>query len=551
MGFFKYSRRRSRASETPEERSLAYNDHVARLRKSEYDMLKGKHDPPQIRHEANEIADITYLDHGGTTLASKSLLNAFTKEMQSTLLANPHSDAANPSASSTIVTETRKKVLRFLNANPDHFDVVFTANATASVKLVMDCFSGLESGFNYYYHLNSHTSLVGVRELATRSHCFENEDQTEEWLDGRQKPINPYEDNRTTLFAYPAQSNMNGERLPLRWAHHLRSSERHADTYTLLDAAAFVSTSPLDLSDHISAPDFIAMSFYKIFGFPDLGALVVRKASAHILDHRKYFGGGTTEMTTCLEEKPWVARKESSVHARLEDGTVAIRSVLALHHAFDNHRQLFGTMADISQHTTWLARKLYERLNTLQHANGIPVCHIYKATASTYGDARSQGATVALNIRQSDGSWMGPYAVGAMLRQCGIQVRAGSLCNPAGMAAALDLSPYDIKMAYDEGFRCNQQDDIRMNGVLFGMVRVTLGAMSTLKDVETFAAFVEEQLLDRNHNPASNGYAGTVTEGKTDSMSFGKGEIMSSTSFKKSHKKRLSDMGKALLSCLF
>jgi molybdenum cofactor sulfurtransferase len=218
MGFFKYSRRRSRASETPEERSLAYNDHVARLRKSEYDMLKGKHDPPQIRHEANEIADITYLDHGGTTLASKSLLNAFTKEMQSTLLANPHSDAANPSASSTIVTETRKKVLRFLNANPDHFDVVFTANATASVKLVMDCFSGLESGFNYYYHLNSHTSLVGVRELATRSHCFENEDQTEEWLDGRQKPINPYEDNRTTLFAYPAQSNMNGERLPLRWA---------------------------------------------------------------------------------------------------------------------------------------------------------------------------------------------------------------------------------------------------------------------------------------------------------------------------------------------
>lgn len=88
---------------------------------------------------------------------------------------------------------------------------------------------------------------------------------------------------------------MNGERLPLEWSSRVRGSPQHENTYTLLDAAALVSTTPLDLCDHATAPDFVSISFYKIFGFPDLGALIVRKASARVLRPRKYFGGGTTD----------------------------------------------------------------------------------------------------------------------------------------------------------------------------------------------------------------------------------------------------------------
>jgi len=423
--------------------------------------------------------------------------------MQSTLLANPHSDAANPSASSVILAETRRKVLDFFNADPEHFDVVFTANATAAVKLVMDCFAGYDQGFDYYYHRNCHTSLVGVRELARRSHCLASNAETEAWLNGELQPIGSTDLSRPTLFAYPAQSNMSGERLPQAWPHQLRVSGGNPNTYTLLDAAAHVTTAPLDLSDHAAAPDFVALSFYKIFGFPDLGALLVRKVSSHVLERRKYFGGGTTEMITCFEEKPWVARKEASLHARLEDGTLAIRSVLALRCAIEVHRQLFGSMTEVSRHTTWLAKRLYDRLTQLRHSTGVPVCHIYKATTSAYGDPSSQGATIALNIMKSDGSWMGPSAVGAMLRASDIHVRTGSVCNPAGMACILGLSPVDIRRAFDEGFRCNQPEDIREGGVLFGVVRVTIGAMSTLKDVERFASFVEEYLIDRL--PSTNG----------------------------------------------
>jgi molybdenum cofactor sulfurtransferase len=43
----------------------------------------------------------------------------------------------------------------------------------------------------------------------------------------------------------------------------------------LLDAAALVSSASLDLSQY--QPDFVTLSFYKIFGFPTgIGALIVK-----------------------------------------------------------------------------------------------------------------------------------------------------------------------------------------------------------------------------------------------------------------------------------
>lgn len=93
------------------------------------------------------------------------------------------------------------------------------------------------------------------------------------------------------LFAYPAQSNLTGRRLPLQWAHKARNTHGY---FTLLDAAALLMTKLLDLQNPATSPDYITCSFYKIFGMPDLGALIVKRGpAADILRKRKYFGGGT------------------------------------------------------------------------------------------------------------------------------------------------------------------------------------------------------------------------------------------------------------------
>ena len=83
-----------------------------------------------------------------------------------------------------------------------------------------------------------------------------------------------------SLFAYPAQSNFSGHRYPLEWANTIHNwsehaanktcpccgSKTHPHWYVLIDAAALLTTSTLDLSQH--KPDFVALSFYKMFGFP-------------------------------------------------------------------------------------------------------------------------------------------------------------------------------------------------------------------------------------------------------------------------------------------
>lgn len=67
---------------------------------------------------------------------------------------------------------------------------------------------------------------------------------------------------------------------------------RHARRWkVLVDAAAYVPTQPLDLS--AVRPDFVAMSFYKMFGYPTgLGALLVRVDAAEVLNKVRRGAGG-------------------------------------------------------------------------------------------------------------------------------------------------------------------------------------------------------------------------------------------------------------------
>lgn len=64
--------------------------------------------------------------------------------------------------------------------------------------------------------------------------------------------------------------------------------------HTLLDAAALAPTSAISLADN--PVDAMAVSFYKMFGFPTgVGALVVKKSFLAQLK-RPWFAGGTVDV---------------------------------------------------------------------------------------------------------------------------------------------------------------------------------------------------------------------------------------------------------------
>ena len=453
-----------------------YNDCVEQMRETEYPMLK----------------ESVYLDHAGTTLYSKTLMERFHADIMANLYGNPHSASISSQKSTQEIESVRLQLLRFFNADPDEFDLVFVANATAGIKLVADAFREHDQCFSYYYHVDSHTSLVGVREVASNHRCLESDDEAEHWISDLDVQD---EGNRPTLFAYPAQSNMNGRRLPLHWCPRVRQDSPFGKTFTLLDAAAYVSTSPLDLSNADSAPDFTVLSFYKIFGFPDLGALIVRKTAAHVFEQRSYFGGGTVDMVVCLK-KQWHAKKAGPLHNRLEDGTLPVHSIIALKSALQTHEELFGTLERISEHTADLAKRLYDGLSSLRHGNGKSVASIYKHIKSTFGDKSTQGPVIAFNICDSRDKWVSNAEVEKLASIRNIHLRTGGVCNPGGVAKALNLAPWEMRENFSAGHRCGSENDI-LNGKPTGVIRLSLGAMSTRSDVERFLAFVDEFFVDK------------------------------------------------------
>ncbi|KAH0110392.1 hypothetical protein KCU82_g24572, partial [Aureobasidium melanogenum] len=186
------------------------------------------------------------------------------------------------------------------------------------------------------------------------------------------------------------------------------NTDNESETYTLLDAAALASTSPLDLSKTSTSPDLVAVSFYKIFGYPQLGALIVQKQSAKLrklLLSRRYFGGGTVDMVTTIGGS-WHVKKNGSLHEALEDGTPLTNSIIATKIAIECHHDKYGEkpMVEVAKYTACLARGLVEALSALRHANGKPIIRLY----SDFSTGQAQGPVIAFNVLRADGSLF-PY----------------------------------------------------------------------------------------------------------------------------------------------
>ena len=102
-----------------------------------------------------------------------------------------------------------------------------------------------------------------------------------------------------------------------------------------MDAASFVPNSRLDLEKY--SPDFVAISFYKMFGYPGgLGALIVKNSTSKILK-KNYFGGGTVFASISDKDFHVFRDKFSDKH---QDGTIPFSSIVSLKYGF----QLFDRL---------------------------------------------------------------------------------------------------------------------------------------------------------------------------------------------------------------
>jgi selenocysteine lyase/cysteine desulfurase len=410
---------------------------------------------------------------------------------------NPHSRNPTSMAMTHLVERARAAVLEFFNASPDEYTAIFTANASGALKLVGEAFP-FEPGDQYALTFDNHNSVNGIREFA----CARGADV--DYIPLLAPELRPDErallalldqprPGRHRLFAYPAQSNFSGAQHPLAWIAY--AQERGWNV--LLDAAAFAPTNRLDLRRW--HPDFVTLSFYKIFGYPTgIGCLLARKSALAQL-RRPWFAGGTISIAS-VQGRGWHYLLPNE--AGFEDGTVNYLGLPAVEIGL-RHIAAIG-IETIHTRVVCLTGWLLEQLRGLRHSDGRPLVRFYGPTST-----EQRGGTIAFNFYDSEAQPHDARRIEALAAEANISLRTGCFCNPGAGEIAHSITRDEMAECFkgNEPISFDQFTALIQsigNGKSASTVRISVGLASNFADAYRMITFARGFL---DQTSAAIGYA--------------------------------------------
>ena len=441
-----------------------------------------------------DVAGHVYLDYTGGGLYAESQLARHRALLAGAVFGNPHSQNLSSRAMSARVEATRAQILEFFRASPEEYEVIFTPNATGALRLVGESYP-FGPGSRFLLTFDNHNSVNGIRQFArargasvsymplTTADLRVSEEALARHLQDAAPARRRLAGRRSgaaarSLFAFPAQSNFSGVQHPLAWIAQAQA----AGYDVLLDAAAFVPTNRLDLSRW--HPDYVSLSFYKIFGYPTgIGALLVRKPALARLRRPWYAGGTITFSSVRAEAAPGGGFYLTPGPAGFEDGTVDYLGIPAVGIGLD-HISSVG-IETIHTRVMCLTGWLLETLGALRHSNGSPLVRIYGPAGT---DRR--GATIAMNFFDPAGVLIDSVRVERRANRAGISLRSGCHCNPGVREVALGFSTQEMAAAFKDKDRLRYEEFLQViDGKTTGAARASLGLATTFADVYRFREF--------------------------------------------------------------
>lgn len=441
-----------------------------------------------------QLLDACYLDAAAAPPFPTGLVTAVANELSIKLLSNPHSKSPSAISTADQIASVRLRVMRELFGIQDthNWHFVFTSGTTASLKLVGESFDwqsiaiSSKSTPDFAYLLESHTSAVGIRDIAARagisSRSFTDKDDLTHV-------------GQSGLTVLPLQCNATGRKYVDLVKQLCRAKSKNA--LVMVDAASYLSSSSyLDLSQYTEeeTPDMFAFSFYKIFGYPTgLGGLLVKASAAPRLCNKTYFGGGTVD--SIIAESRWT-KPRKDFEARFEDGTVNIHGIIAVNKALDYYGETFGPWPARNEYVAGLRRKLVRAMQGMTHGNGSPVVRLYPTTESE----SEFGPIINFNILTSNGSIVPPQEVDRLASISNIHLRMGRHCNPGFVTSQLGITPEQLKTQYAEGVGCDDAGADATNRVSASL-RASLCLLNVEEDVERLVGFIARFFL--SSSPAS------------------------------------------------
>jgi selenocysteine lyase/cysteine desulfurase len=422
-----------------------------------------------------------YLDYTGGGLHAASQVLEHARMLGDHVLGNPHSASPSSMEMTRRVEQARAAVLAYFHGT-GNYTAIFTLNASGALKLVGESYPfGPQS--TYLLTTDNHNSVNGIREFAlakgaqvTYAPLMRPELRIDQ--PAMEELLTRVDPTSANLLAFPAQSNFSGVKHPLG----LVAAAQEKGWHVLLDAAAFVPTNPLDL--RTVRPDFVVMSFYKMFGYPTgVGCLLVKNETLAALK-RPWFGGGTVNFATVQGRMHVLSKGE----AGFEDGTLNYLGIPAVEIGL-RYLQKVG-IDTIQKRVHCLTDWLLTQLLALKHSNGRPMVRLYGPA-----NMHMRGGTVTMNLYDPNAHLVDYRRVEEMAGAAGISLRTGCFCNPGAGETAEDLSEEDMRVGLqDVGGEINlvrfSQALQGRGGKSAGAIRVSTGIASNLADIEQFLAFV-------------------------------------------------------------
>ncbi len=423
-----------------------------------------------------------YLDYTGGGLYAECQIREHLSLLSRNVFGNPHSENPTSLAMTRLIAEARARVLEFFNASPDEYVVIFTANATAALKLVGEAYP-FGPGDQFLLTFDNHNSVNGIREFARAKGANftylpvvppDLRVDPGQWRAhlGLAKP------GGHNLVAFPAQSNFSGVQHPLEMIAEAQT--RGWDV--LVDAAAFVPTNRFDLT--YWKPDWVSLSFYKMFGYPTgVGCLLARRSALNKLK-RPWYAGGTITISSVQGDGHYLAEGE----AGFEDGTLNYLNLPAVEIGL-RHLAAIG-LDQIHTRVRCLTGALIDWLVALRHTNGQSMARIYGPQ-----DLTRRGGTIAVTFYDVDGRPIDDRRIEELASRENISLRTGCFCNPGAGEIALGLNQQQMSAFFAAGkpisFRELRATLLTQYDKQVGAVRISVGMVTNFADVYRFMRFAE------------------------------------------------------------
>ena len=425
-----------------------------------------------------DAAGIAYLDYAASALYGESQARSHSDRLMHGIFGNPHSEHLASRNSAAAQAAARTATLAFFDAESDIYDVCFTANATAAIKLIAESYPfSLRRGL--ILSADNHNSVNGMREFAKRRQAPIRVLPLDAQLRLDRGPSNlraSVDQQAGGLFVFPQQSNFSGVLHDLSLVEEAQA----LGCDVLVDAAAAGPSGALNLREH--SAEFVVCSFYKLFGLPTgIGALIAKRSALNRL-RRPWFSGGTVEFVS-------VAHGRHSLkpdHEGFEDGTPNFLDLAAIESGFAFLARM--PRRCLRTRIQSLVGHFLARAATLQHRNGAPRVRVYGPL-----DMEKRGGIVAFNVLQDDGSVLPYEHVERLAREHNVAIRGGCFCNPGAAEKAFGFDAIGVERCFEKlegNFSIEAFRGCTGDAATVGALRLSVGAPTTHQDIERAVAMI-------------------------------------------------------------